>query len=193
MRISKRALLAICAALTAAVVTGSAAGALGADGTKHHDKSSHGTKHHGNSSLGGEHQGAPLIKESLAPSMPTDPPFHNVMAGGKPWALKFGDVRLKSDGHLDLRVKGLVIPPPQGNGTPGAVTSISAALFCGADTNMAVAGTTLPVPLSPKGDARIHDTSFTVPPTCLAPVILVEPHGPMVPAGIYIAVDGWRS
>jgi hypothetical protein len=191
MRVSKRALLAICATLTAAVVTGLAAGALAADHPKHHGKPSHGTKHHGNSSLGGERHGVPLIKESLAPSQPTDPTFHNVMPGNKPWVLKFGDVRLKSDGHLDLRVKGLVIPPPMGNGTPDGVTTIRAALYCGPDTNTTAAAMTPLVPLSPKGDARIHDTSFTVPPTCLAPVILVEPNG-IVPA-IYIAVDGWRS
>jgi hypothetical protein len=179
--------------LTAAVVTGLTAGALGADRTKHDGNSSHGTKHQGNSSLGGKHHGIPVIKESLAPSEPGDPTFHNVAAGGKPWALKFGDVRLKSDGHLDLRVKGLVIPPPDGNGTPGKVASISAVLYCGADADMTVAGMTPPVPLSPQGDARIHDTSFTVPPTCLAPVILVEPHGMMVPPGIYIALDGWQS
>jgi hypothetical protein len=46
MRISRRALRAVCVALTAAVVTGLAAGALGAE-PKHHGNSSHGTKHHG--------------------------------------------------------------------------------------------------------------------------------------------------
>jgi hypothetical protein len=111
--------------------------------------------------------------------------------GGKPWALKFGDVRLKTDGHLDLRVKGLVIPPPFGSGTPGPVTSISAELYCGND--MTAAGTTAQVPRWMNGDALIHATWFSVPSTCLAPVILVEPHGTGVPQNIYIAVDGWRS
>ena len=108
------------------------------------------------------------------------------------WALKFGDVQLKSDGHLDLRVKGLVIPSL---GTPGPVTAISAALYCGADANMMAADTTPQVPLSMKGNAHIHDTSFSVPSTCLAPVILVQPHGTMIPpnANLYIAVAGWRS
>ena len=108
------------------------------------------------------------------------------------WALKLGDVQLKSDGHLDLRVKGLVIPSL---GTPGPVTAISAALYCGADTNMMAADTTTQVPLSMKGNARIHDTSFSVPASCLAPVILVQPHGSTIPpnANLYIAVDGWRS
>jgi hypothetical protein len=126
----------------------------------------------------------------LAPSTPSDPIIHGVKPGTLPWVLRFGDVRLKSDGHLDLRVKGLVIPAL---GTPGPVTAISAALYCGADANVMAASTTAEVPLSMEGDARIHDTSFSVPSTCLAPVILVSPHGTGVPPNLYIAVDGWRS
>jgi hypothetical protein len=59
---------------------------------------------------------------------------------------------------------------------------------------MMAAATTPSVPLSANGDARIHDKSFSVPPTCLAPVILVQPHGTMIPPtlNLYIAVDGWR-
>ena len=182
MRISKQTLVAAFLAAGATLLTAVSAGALGSDGTKHHGASGHHRKHHG----------IPLIKESLAPSepSPTDPPFHGVNPGGAPWALKSGDVRLKNDGHLDLRVRGLVIPSL---GTPGPVSAISASLYCGADSNTAAAATTPQVPLSMKGNARIHDTSFTVPATCLAPVILVVPHGNMVPANIYIAVEGWQS
>jgi hypothetical protein len=180
MRISKRVLIAAFVAATMALSAGLAGGAFGSEGTKHH----------GNSPHRGKHDGVPLIKESLAPSQPTDPMFHGVSPGALPWTLKFGEVRLKSDGHLDLRVKGLVIPAL---GTPGPVTSISAALYCGADMNTTAAGTTAQVPLSKKGNARIHDRSFSVPSTCLAPVILVQPHGTGVPQGnFYIAVDGWR-
>jgi hypothetical protein len=180
MRISNRALVVVVVAATMALLTGLASGAFGAEGKRHH----------GNSPDSGKRHGVPLIKESLAPSQPTDPMFHGVNPGTVPWVLKFGDVRLKSDGHLDLRVKGLVIPSL---GTPGPVTAISAALYCGADANMIAADTTPQVPLSARGDARIHDTSFSVPSTCLAPVILVQPHGTGVPPNLYIAVDGWRS
>lgn len=182
MRTSKRALMVVLVAATTALLTGLAAGAFGAEGKEHHGNSPHGGKRHG----------VPLIEQSLAPSQPTDPAFHGVKPGTLPWVLKFGDVQLKSDGHLDLRVQGLHIPSL---GTPGPVTAISAALYCGADTNMMAADTTTQVPLSMKGDARIHDTSFSVPSSCLAPVIVVQPHGSMIPpnANLYIAVDGWRS
>ena len=100
--------------------------------------------------------------------------------------LKRGEVRLKSDGKLDWRVKGLVVPAL---GTPGPVTTISASLYCGADSSTTAADTTQQVPISPTGDARIHDTSFSMPSTCLAPVVPVHPNGL---ATIYIALDGWR-
>ncbi len=85
MPISKRALIAVFAAVTAAALTGLAAGALGADGTKHHGNKSHstGAKHRGSAPHSGKRQGAPLIKASLAPSQPspTDPMFHGVNPG----------------------------------------------------------------------------------------------------------------
>jgi hypothetical protein len=179
MRISRRPLIALLVAATAVLLTGLAAGAFGAPGKKHHGRSPH----------TGKHRGVPLIKESLAPSHLGDPTFHGVSPGSAPWQLRFGDVRVKRDGHLDLRVKGLVIPSL---GTPGLVTTISAALYCGADADGMAAATTPQVPLSRRGSARIHDTSFSVPATCLAPLILVQPHGPGVPANAYIAMDGRR-
>ena len=46
-----------------------------------------------------------------------------------------------------------------------------------ADTDTTAAATTRQVPISHKGNAQIHDTSFSVPSTCLAPVILINPNG----------------
>jgi hypothetical protein len=185
MRISKRALIAVFAVGIAALSMALAVGAVGSDKPNHRSKDNHG-KHHGDH---GKRHGAPLIKESLAPSLPSDPAFHGVSAGGAPWVLKRGEVRLKRGGKFNLRVKGLVIPGAPGNGTPGPVNTISASLYCGADSNTAAADTTPQVPISRKGDARIRDNSFTVPSTCLAPVVLVHPNGNTT---AYIAVDGWR-
>jgi hypothetical protein len=144
----------------------------------------HGDRH------GGKHRGNAVLKASLAPSQIGDPTFHGVGPGGAPWVLKRGSVELKSKGRLELRVRGLVIPPPTGNGTPGPVTTINASLYCGDNADTTAADTSDTVPLDQHGNARIRDKSFTVPPTCLAPVILVHPNG--VPTA-YIAVDGWRS
>ena len=138
---------------------------------------------------GGQGESRAFLASSLAPSVPTDPPFHGVAAGGAPWVLRSGSVELKRD-RLDLRVRGLVIPVAPGNGTPGPVNTISASLYCGADADTTPADTTSQVPISRAGDARIKDRSFDVPDTCLAPVILVHPNGDTTH---YIAVDGSRG
>jgi hypothetical protein len=177
MRISKRVPLTVFVAAVAALSTALVVGALSALGSE----GGHGKGHDGH--------GGQLIRETLAPSVPTDPTFHGVAPGGAPWVLKEGSVELSSNGRLDLRVRGLVIPVAPGNGTPGPVTTISASLFCGADTDTMAAATTGQVPISRRGDARIRDKSFDVPATCLAPIVLVNPNGI---ANLYIAVDGWK-
>jgi hypothetical protein len=173
MWISKRVLLALAVASATAMSMALAAGAFGDHGG-HHQRG---------------HGGSGFIEETLAPSVPTDPTFHGVAPGGAPWVLKRGDVQLKRGGKLELEVRGLVIPTAPGNGTPGPVKTISASLYCGADSNTAAADTTPQVPIDSRGNARVRDRSFTVPDTCLAPVILVNPNGD---ATHYIAVEGWR-
>ncbi len=182
MRISKRALITVVGAAIAALSMAFAAGAIGASG--HPGK----TERRGKSDHRGRfgHRGGTLIKESLAPSQPSDPTFHGVHPGGAPWVLKRGEVRLGRGGKLDLFVRGLVIPT---TGTARPVTTISASLYCGADSNTTAAATSQQVPITSTGNARIHDASFTIPSTCLAPVILVQPNGSTT---VYIALDGWR-
>ncbi len=170
MRISKRVPITVLVAAISTALVGGALSALGSEG-------GHGKGH-----------GGQLVRESLAPSVPTDPAFHGVTPGNLPWVLKEGDVRLRSD-RLDLRVQGLVIPIAPGNGTPGPVMTISASLYCGADSDTMAAATTGQVPIARDGDARIRDDSFDVPSTCLSPVILVHPNGN---TANYIAVDGWK-
>lgn len=184
MRISRRALGTISAMALIALSLVLAAGALASSSKAHHRGAG---RHH--STPGGQfrpHHGGAVLNTSLAPSEPTDPKFHSVAPGGLPWVLRSGRVRLTSGGTLDLEVRGLVIPT---TGTARPVTTISASLYCGADTVTAPAETTQQVPISSGGDARIHDSSFSVPSTCLAPVILVHPNGN---ASVYIALDGWR-
>ena len=140
----------------------------------------------GNGNENGNENGGKLFSSILAPSVPTDPAFHGVKAGGVPWSLSSGKVSLRADGRLDLRVRGLVIT---GTPTPGPVTTIAASLLCGADAQAGAAATTGPVPLSTAGDARIS-TTLTLPASCLAPIVVVNPNGN--PAA-YIAVSGWKS
>jgi hypothetical protein len=181
---SRRTLGTALAAALSALSLAFAAVALAAPGKHHHPAP--GAHHPTPPARPHPRHGMPLIDESLAPSQPTDPTFHGAAPGSAPWVLKSGKVRLKSDGKLDLEVRGLVIPT---TGTTGPVTTISASLYCGADASTAPADTTQQVPISSDGNARIHDRSFTVPSTCLAPVILMHPNGS---TSVYIALDGWR-
>ena len=71
---------------------------------------------------------------------------------------------------------------------PGPVTSISASLYCGADSDPAVA-TTVSAPLSQQGDGTIRDR-ITLPAKCLAPIILVHPNGI---GAAYIAASGFQG
>src|SRR5205807_1221380 len=106
------------------------------------------------------------LETSLAPSVPGDPMLHGAAAGGLPWVLRVGEARLRRDGRLDVRIRGLVIPAPAGNGTPGPVMTVDASLYCGNDT--AAAGTTQVVPISSAGDARIS-ARLTLASKCQVP------------------------
>jgi hypothetical protein len=140
--------------------------------------------------------GRSLLETSLAPSMPSDPTFHGVAPGGLPWALDEGDARLERDGRLIVEVDGLVIPiehtvgdrtfPP---GTARPVKSVSASLFCGADSDTVPAATTKSVPITRGGDARVDDR-IDLPDTCLAPIVMVHPDGN---TAAYIAISGFRD
>ena len=131
--------LLVAAGVMAAAVAVYAGVAVGHDG---------GGNHGGKGDRHGRHLGNAVLESSLAPSQPTDPTFHGVAPGGLPWVLDRGKVRLKKKGQLDLRVRGLVIPVAPGNGTPGPVTTVSASLYCGADSDTTAADTTPAVPLS---------------------------------------------
>ena len=179
MWISKRALIAGTVALIAATSMALAVGAFAHRGGDDRKGDDHGR---------GQHDAA-ILAETLAPSVPTDPTFHGVAPGAAPWVLRSGTVSLSKRGRLDLRVRGLVIPNPPGDGTAGPVTTISASLYCGADSDAVATETSKEAPLSSRGNGRIKDRSFDVPDTCLAPVILVHPNGD---ATHYIALEGWR-
>jgi hypothetical protein len=139
----------------------------------------------------GEQQGRLLLASTLAPSVPADPAIHGVAAGGLPWVLEHGSVRLTRDGSIRIVLEGLVIPIAHGTFPAGSalpVTTVSASLYCAPDAS-AAAATTQAVPISATGNATIAET-ITVPATCLAPIVLVHPNGG---AAAYIAASGWSS
>jgi hypothetical protein len=126
-----------------------------------------------------------VLFTSLAPSVPTDPALLGAAAGGVPWVLSSGEAKLHSDGRLTVRIRGLLIPSGQFAGTTGPVKTVSASLYCGA--NSAPVGTSGTVPLSSDGDARIT-AALTLPAKCLIPALLIHPNGAL---GTYITTSGF--
>jgi hypothetical protein len=160
------------ATLVATALAGSAAVAVTASGRE------------GNGSRGG-HNGVTVLETSLAPSVPGDPMLNGVNPGGAPWVLRQGEVRLRHDGRLRVRIRGLVIPTAPSNGTPGPVMTVNASLYCGASTT--AVGTTMSVPISRRGNADLAGR-MTLPGKCLAPTVLIHPNGM---GSVYIAADGF--
>jgi hypothetical protein len=172
MRVTKRTAVLLLATAALAGSGTTAISALGHDGA-------------GGRSDHPDHGGATVLKTTLAPSVPSDPMLHGAAAGGAPWVLRRGEARLRRDGRLAVRVRGLVIPTAPGNGTPGPVTTVSASLYCGNDTT--AVGTTPSAPISRSGNARMAG-QFSLPAKCLAPVVLVHPNGN---GAAYIAASGF--
>lgn len=98
-----------------------------------------------------------------------------VASGAFPWTVAHGRASVSGTGKLRVEVHGLLLTtgaPPNLVGTTGPVMMVSASLVCGGSGGM-VAASTDGVPLSTDGDAEIKAT-VTLPPTCMAPVILVR-------------------
>ena len=94
---------------------------------------------------------------------------------GKIWKLAKGGASLSANGHLKVKVNGLILNDPSTgsfNGTPDGVTGLVAAVICGGSGGTIVAQTQS-VPLSQAGDTKIS-VSITLPARCVAPVIVVR-------------------
>lgn len=172
MYISKRTAVAM---LTVSVLAGSAMTAMSAS-------ADHGG---GPDQSRGEHLNGTVLSTSLAPSVPADPVLLGAAAGGVPWVLRSGEARLRNDGRLTVRIRGLLIPSGQFAGTTGPVMTVSASLYC--DGNSTPVGTSDNVPLASDGDARI-DTTLTLPTKCQIPALLIHPNGAL---GVYITTSGF--
>jgi hypothetical protein len=132
----------------------------------------------------------PVFRSSLSPCIAGGPTIHGVGACLDSWSLDQGSVRLGENGDLMLKVKGLVVAATN---TASPVTGISAALFCGPDTNTTPAATTDFVPISTDGDALIN-TTVVLPSTCVAPIIVVNfAKGATLITTRYIALTGFTT
>ena len=125
-----------------------------------------------------------LLRSGLVPEVNPNPvtgSIRRVPPGAVEWALQRGSTQVNAAGQLSLEVRGLLITGTGTNldGTTGPVTSVVASLTCKGRPPTIV--NTSAVPLSPKGDAKVHER-IALPAPCLAPIVLVRAN---------IGVDPW--
>jgi len=102
-------------------------------------------------------------------------PLRNVPGGGAPWIIDEGQVRLKENGDLRVRVGGLVIVPTFGSiGGTNPVPQFFATLSCLDPGTGAVHNFDTPTfPATMAGDAESKVT-LALPDTCVAPIVLIR-------------------
>lgn len=91
-----------------------------------------------------------------------------VSPGGQPWVISRLTADVRTDGHILVDGRGLLLAGGNNIGTNGG-QSVRAMLFCGAASFTSDA-----VPLEPNGDFRIDGMLNPVPPDpCESPVLLI--------------------
>jgi hypothetical protein len=116
-------------------------------------------------------RGHSILRAQLVGSMPApaSPTIAGILPGGRPWVNGPSTVRVREDGRITVKIRGLVIPPPSGTGV-NPVASVVATLVC----DGAVRSSTAAFALSPAGDGS---TSTTISGTedCMDPMVLIQP------------------
>jgi hypothetical protein len=107
----------------------------------------------------------------------------NIVRGVNPpgqiWVIKALKAEIESDGHIEVRGRGLLLGGGNGIGTNGG-QSVRATLICEAAAPFTLFDTGL-VPLDADGDFRIDDVlanpSAMFPASCASPVLLIRNGG----------------
>jgi len=119
-------------------------------------------------------------------------PIRTVPGGGLPWMISAGTGSLKSDGHLLVHVRGLVLAdqppvPPALQGT-NPIPDFRAVVSCqsiGAGGTATVTNvSTAQFPASTAGNSDINAT-VSLPHPCIAPIVFVTS-----PGGMWFAATG---
>jgi hypothetical protein len=117
-------------------------------------------------------------------------PVRGLPGGGLPWQIDRARGELRSDGRLDLDVRGLVLarraPVPANLQGTNPIAQFRATVSCltPASPDQGENVFTAPVPASPDGDARIR-AHVDLPQTCIAPIVFVG-----APTGAWFAATG---
>jgi hypothetical protein len=142
----------------------------------------------GFASVAGSAEPATVLKAStmvgvVSPYTGSANPIRGVNGGGLPWAISEAKVVLLADGHLEIKVEGLVLVSTGAN----PITMFRAIVSCQTidGTTAAVRNvTTDPFPASSAGDSKIAAT-LDLPDPCIAPIVFVTS-----PTGSWFAATG---
>jgi hypothetical protein len=135
-------------------------------------------------SRGHDHGGGKNVLrfDSMAPVVEpftgTAHPVRGLAGGGLPWQISRASGRLRSDGRLKLKVRGLVLarraPVPAAVQGTNPIPQFKAIVNCltAAEPADGVSVASDPVPASPQGNARFK-TKLALPHPCIAPIVFV--------------------
>jgi hypothetical protein len=117
-------------------------------------------------------------------------PIQGVNGAGAPWVIAEGQGELKSNGELDVRVRGLVLATGANKGI-NPLANFRAVLSCHSisstgDPTVVIVSTDN-FPASSEGDAEIKAT-IDIPSPCFAPILFVTTPPPDPPR--WLAVTG---
>jgi hypothetical protein len=108
-------------------------------------------------------------------------PIRGINGGGLPWQIESGRGELSTDGHLEVRVAGLVLldgaPVPEALQGTNPIATFRAIVSCQTITDglATVANvSTDPFPASTTGNSKIEAT-VSLPSPCIAPIVFVGP------------------
>ena len=134
----------------------------------------------GIASTAGSAEPATVLKASTmvgvtGPYVGTANPIRGVNGGGLPWAISEAKVVLLADGHLEIKVEGLVLVATGAN----PVTEFRGVVSCQTIDGMAAVVenvSTGTFPASTTGDSKIAAT-LDLPDPCIAPIVFVTSPG----------------
>jgi hypothetical protein len=123
-------------------------------------------------------QSDPVILEFKTMAAVTGPyvgaanPIRGLSGGGVPWVIADGKGKLRADGRVEVKVRGLVLASTGANPVPNFRAVVSCQSIDGMGSPSIVNVSTEDFPASPTGDADIRAT-VELPSPCFAPIIFV--------------------
>ena len=110
-------------------------------------------------------------------------PIRGVNGGGIPWELSAAKAVLLADGHLEIKVEGLVLATTHVNPVPMFRGLVSCQTIDGTTASVQSVSTG-PFPATATGNAKIAQT-LDLPEPCIAPIVFVTS-----PGGAWFAATG---